>query len=647
MFRKLQFALAVPVALLLANPVLAQSNTAIETVVVTANAPLPGSGIDVDKIAGEVETLSMTDVTRNRQTDVLPSAVATQLSSVNLNDEQGSQFQPDLVYRGFEASPISGVAEGVAVYQDGVRLNESFGDNVNWDLIPEFGFVDKFTIQSNNPVFGLNTLGGAVTLNMKDGFTFDGAQAELSGGSFANFTGDAQYGAQFGRFAVYVGFGGVSDDGFRYQSQTTLRQGFGDLAYEDGPLTLHLSVSGASNRIGAVGPTPVEMLADDPRSVFTYPQGMNNEMELTQFRGTWQQSDALTFSFNTYYRHFHQSLIDGNTTSVDFCENDDAQLCLGGDDEFPNDALTDIHGNQVPTSVLPPGATPGETDFTQTNTNTYGVAGQMAWTAPVFGHGNNLVVGGSFDQGQTDYSAYGELGNLLETLEVVGTGVIIDEAQNPNAGAPNRNAGPCQRAQHLWRPLCRIDVFDNTPSLSWTLSGRLNTADVKLIDLRGTALNGEHSFSRFNPGTGLAYKIVPGLTAYAGYSESNRAPTAGELSCADPTSPCLLDAFLVSDPPLKQVVSRTYEFGLRGRFSLPTLDGQFDWNASAYRTDADNDILLLATDINGFGYFSNAGTTRHQGADLHLGYKEARWKLSANYSYLDATFQNSLVLSSE
>jgi iron complex outermembrane recepter protein len=49
------------------------------------------------------------------------------------------------------------------------------------------------------------------------------------------------------------------------------------------------------------------------------------------------------------------------------------------------------------------------------------------------------------------------------------------------------------------------------------------------------------------------------LTTYAGHSEADRAPTASELSCADPTSACLLDAFLVSDPNPKQVVSRTVE----------------------------------------------------------------------------------------
>jgi hypothetical protein len=111
-----------------AQPANAQFNPTgpIETAVVTAEAPLPGSGIDTDKVAGEVETSSapILGATGSR---TLPNSIATQLCSVNLNDEQGSQYRSDFVYCGFEASPISGVAEGIAVYQDGTRLNESFG----------------------------------------------------------------------------------------------------------------------------------------------------------------------------------------------------------------------------------------------------------------------------------------------------------------------------------------------------------------------------------------------------------------------------------------------------------------------------------------------------------------------------------------
>jgi len=620
------------------------SQPAIETVTVIGATPLPGTDIDANKMPGETQTLSIPQLTLDRPQDVLPNLVASQLSSVNLNDEQGSQFQPDFVYRGFEASPISGIAEGVAVYQDGVRLNESFGDNVNWDLVPEFA-VDRFTVQSDNPVFGLNAIGGAVSLTMKNGLDFEGAQASLSAGSFGNVSGNAEYGERLGRFGLYLGGGEVRDDGFRYRSPTALTQGYGDLGYQDAALTLHLSAAGALDHIGAVGPTPVQLLALDPRAVFTYPQSTQNEMELVQLRGTWRTSDVLSFSANSYFRHFLQHLVDGNTTDARYCVNDSAELCLGGSDEFPGDALYDVQGVPVPASVLPAGATPGETDYTQTDTDSAGMGLQASSTIPVAGHANTLSAGASLDHGSTIYTARGELGSLRSDLEVVGAGVVIDQGLSPSAPPPIEQPVDVQ-ANNTYSGLYAIDVFDVTSRLSSTLSGRLNIARIGLADLSGGALGGNHSFARFDPGSGLAYNLTGQITAYVGYSQSNRAPTAGELSCSNPVSPCLLDAFLVSDPDLKQVVSSNVEFGVRGGFTAHFLPGGFVWNAGAYRTDAERDIQLLATDINGFGYFSNAGTTRHQGVDAHLAYRDARWTINASYSWLDSVFLTAETLTS-
>jgi iron complex outermembrane recepter protein len=624
----------------------AASSITLPTVEVIGVSPLPGSGIDIDKVPANVQTLSTGQLSPDSANDLLPTAAARRLSSVNLNDEQGNQFQPDFVYRGFEASPISGVPQGIAVYQNGVRINEAFGDTVNWDLIPQFA-VNRMTVQGNNPVFGLNALGGAVTLDMKNGFNFHGFDGQLSGGSFGNINGFAQEGAQWGNFGFYGAIGGTHDDGFRYHSPTNLSQGYMDFGWEDNPFTAHFSVSAADNVIGAVGPTPVQLLAEDPRNVFTYPQSVHNEAELVQLTGTYKPSDFVLFSGDVYYRHFNQHLVDGNTTDVKACTNNTDFFCLEGNDLYPDDVLYDSNGNQVPSSVLPPSATPGETDYTTTNTNTVGSGLQAKFTNPVLGRENNLVVGATGDHSVTEYSADGELGTLLPNLDVLGSGEIIDQGLSPTASPPiEQPVGVIGTNSYLG--VYATDTFNITPRLAATANGRFNLALIGLQDQTGIApqLNGENLYTHFNPGVGLTYKITDNVTAYGGWSEGNRAPTPGELSCANPATPCILDAFLVADPTLKQVVSHTFEAGLRGHLAAGTIPGQLQWNAGVYRTNASDDILLLATQVNGFGYFSNVGTTQRQGIEAGLTYNWEKWTVTANYSFLKATFLENLVLSS-
>jgi iron complex outermembrane recepter protein len=628
------------------SPENSTSSMTLPTVEVVGVTPLPGSGVDIDKVPANVQILNSEQLYPAGQNDLLPTAADRQLSAVNLNNEQGSQFQPDFVYRGFEASPIEGVPQGIAVYQNGVRINEAFGDTVNWDLIPQFA-VNRMTIQSNNPVFGLNALGGAVAIEMKNGFNFHGTEVQLAGGSYGNINGYAEQGVQFGNFAFYGAIGGTHDDGFRDQSSTGLKQGYWDLGWAKDEWTAHLSVAVADNYIGAVGPTPIQLLQENIQNVFTYPQYMQNHAELVQLTTTYQPSDFVLLSSDFYYRHFVQHLVDGNTTDVATCVNNADFFCLEGNYRFPRDALYDSLGNLVPTSVLPPGATPGEIDFSNTNTNTVGSGLQAKFTNPVLSRPNNLVVGTTVDHSFTNYTAYGELGTLEGTLNVVGSGTIIDAGLSPTPAPPIEQPVDVDGTNNYFG-LFATDTLDITPRLSATASGRLNLAWIGLQDLTGIApqLTNSYFYSHFNPGVGLTYRLGGGVTAYGGWSESNRAPTPGELSCSNPRTPCILDAFLVADPPLKQVVSQTFEAGLRGRTTLAALPGEFHWNLGAYRTNAYNDILLLATQVNGYGYYSNVGETRRQGIEAGLSYNWQKWTVNLNYSYLDAIFLDNLTLSS-
>ncbi|MGH6982582.1 MAG: TonB-dependent receptor [Stellaceae bacterium] len=641
----------------LAGPVRAQTDNQaspapppviLPSMTVIGNTPLPGSGVYVDKVPANVQILGAGRLWRDGEDDLLPNAAQRTLSSVNLNSEQGTPFQSNFNYRGFEASPISGIPQGIAVYQNGVRINEAFGDMVNWELVPQFA-VSRMTIQSNNPVFGLNALGGAVSLEMKNGFNFHGTDVQASGGSFGNFGGFAESGRQVGNFGLYGAIGGVHDDGFRNLSRSGLTQGYFDLGWEKDNFTVHLSISAADSSLGATGPTPIEMLEANRKTSFTFPQIIENQAQLIQLTTTYKPTDTILLSGDVYYRHFHQNLVDGNTTDVAPCTNNAAFFCLEGGNLFPNDVLFDRHGNPVSTSAvpLPPGASYGETDFTQTDTNTIGAGLQAKFTGPLWGRGNNFVVGATFDHSVSNFSAFGELGAILPDLKVTGSGVIIDQGLSPTASPPIEQPVNALGA-NTYYGVYATDTFDVTPRLAMTLGGRLNVANVSIADRSGAApaLNGSHNYIHFNPGVGLTYKLTDNVTLYGGWSESNRAPTPAELTCSNPTMPCILDAFLVADPNLKQVVSQTFEFGARGHFVADAVPGMFLWNVGAFRTDSENDILLLATDINGFGFFSNVGTTRRQGVEAGLAWRWEKWLISANYTFLDATFLENLTLSS-
>lgn len=167
----------------------------------------------------------------------------------------------------------------------------------------------------------------------------------------------------------------------------------------------------------------------------------------------------------------------------------------------------------------------------------------------------------------------------------------------------------------------------------------MNIASIGVSDTFGTSpeLNSNQTYTHFNPVGGLTYKLTPTLTGYFGYSQANRAPTPLELGCSDRANPCLLENFLVSDSPLKQVVATTYETGLRQ--NLPVSDGRFEWKASLFRTNTSDDIINVASIISGRGFFQNVPGTRRQGLEATIKYQSPQWLIYAGYSLLDATYQ--------
>src|SRR5580704_6009910 len=150
-------------------------------ITVIANVPLSGLGLPLNQVPANVQTADSKDLQRQQALGVA-DYLNSNFSGINVNESAGNPFQLDVNYHGFTASPLLGTPQGLSVYVDGVRLNESFGDTVNWDLIPESAISTVTLVSGSNPVFGLNTLGGALAIQTKSGHDNPGTELEAYGG---------------------------------------------------------------------------------------------------------------------------------------------------------------------------------------------------------------------------------------------------------------------------------------------------------------------------------------------------------------------------------------------------------------------------------------------------------------------------------
>jgi outer membrane receptor protein involved in Fe transport len=605
----------------------------IPTVMVYPTTPLSGGDLEADKVPSAVTVIDADQIKQTGSLNI-SDALVKYVPGISINEVAGNPFQPDVQFRGFTASPVSGTPQGLAVYQNGVRINEAFGDTVNWDVIPTAA-IKSVNLVTNNPAFGLNALGGAVDIQMKDGFNYHGAELDVMGGSFGRVQGSLQWGKQIDNFAVYGALEGLHDDGFRNFSASNIRRFYGDVGVKNDQSEFHINMGVADNDFGAAATVPVELLQQYWGATYTTPQTSSNKVGYVNLTGKVEVSPTWTIDGIAHVRIFNQSTQDGNPTDTQACDPPNAANLCFGDGSTPANGL---NGLQL-ANPFDPSAILGENDRTTTRSTTSGFSLQATNTDQLFGHNNQFVIGTSFDYSVTHFNASAELGTIDNNYVVSGSGIFLGQS-----GVPTSDGPVSLRTTNQYTGLYALDTFDVTNRFSVTGGGRFNLANIDLQDQIGTALNGNNTYSRFNPIIGGTYKITSGLTAYAGYSEANRAPTPLELGCADPNNPCIIASFLVSDPPLKQVVSHTVEAGLRGTGDLGI--GTLNWKLGAFRADNSDDILSIPSNITGFGYFQNVGSTRRQGIEAEVSIKSNKWQMNASYTFVDARFLNAITLGS-
>ena len=598
---------------------------------------LPGTAVAVEDVPGEAHSVDAAELAEDPSGNVA-QALATRFAGIGIEDATGDALQPNLVFRGFSASPTLGTPQGLAVYQNGVRLNEAFGEVVNWDLVPTFA-LQRVDIVGANPVYGANALGGAVVLTTKNGVLAPGILAEAGGASYGERYVTLEDGLVTGPWALYVGGRSFEDDGARRYSGNRVHQLHAELGYARGDATLNLGLTGADNVLKGPGATPVQELAVSRRLIFTGPQEIDNHYGLVSLSGEYRFGPALTLSGVAYYRRLHQGLQNGNTTTYRGCAGpaNTGLLCQ-------SDAVTPLAttaGDAIPDLTNGALQPIGENDIESIRSTTRGATFQLARVLEAAGLRQTITVGGALDAADVDFGADVYVGTMDANLRVGGPGYRVRAPQGTAFRATPVRLGIRNRVV-AWHATDAITV---TPAFTVTASARYARNDINLTDQVGAALTGRSLYQRLNAALGAAYRLTAGPTAFADYAETTRAPSASEIECSDPARPCLLPSSLAGDPPtLRQVVARTWDAGLRQTSGVAGVHG-LGFAVSAFRATLRDDIYGVATSA-GAGYYTNIGTTRREGLSAEASFRGERWSGFASASLVAATFREAFALPS-
>ena len=589
-FKPNMMKLAVSVALVL-NATQSFADIKLNQIEVISTTPLHSSGVPINEVPSNVQVVKGKAIT-NQQSLNLADYMKDNMLGVNVNETQNNPFQQDVNFHGFTASPLLGTPQGLSVYQDGVRVNEPFGDTVNWDLIPKAAISGINLMPGSNPLFGLNTLGGALSIQTKSGDLFPGGSAQAMGGSWGRVSTDAEFGGSASNGAnYYISGSAFHEDGWRDNSRTDVRQLFSKVGWKGEKDDFSISFSGADNDMTGNGMMPLTLMASKGRSaIYTQPDNTKNKLGFLTGQYNHWFSNNLAFNSVAYYRK-------GNTKTYNADVSDDM-----------------VEGQ-------------GVINRTETDQDAFGLTGQFNWTTDK----NQLIVGAGYDRSEVDFAQTEQ--NFTAFSSSRGVGGSLKAVDLGSAVSLNG-------ITETWSVFA-TDTYKLTPKIALTASSRYNHTEVRNLDnyrpdaSNSDSLTGNHTFSRVNPAIGLTYNPTQSLGFYGGYNEGSRAPTSIELGCANPDRPCNLPNAMAGDPPLKQVVAKTFEGGVRGK-----LGKQFKWSAAAYTTENSNDIQFVASNISGAGYFHNVGKTQRSGIDLGFNALGEKSKLMLGYSYVKATYES-------
>jgi outer membrane receptor protein involved in Fe transport len=610
----------------------------LEVIEVIGMTPGEGYGIPRDKVPTRVQSISSAALEAAQAMDT-PDLISRHFSGASLNMAQNNPLQPDLQYRGYTASPLLGLPQGIAIYQNGIRINEAFGDTTNWELIPISAVQRVDLIAGSNPAFGLNTLGGALSLEMKDGFSAEGYRLNTSVGSFSRKRASVEAGGNDGTYGYYLNLSHFKEDGWRDNSASEVTNVYTTLSRHTENNQLSLDLQYGDSELRGNGPSPAELIEEDRGAVFTHPDLTENRMTAITLRDVhWLQENSIV-SGSVYWRKNRTTTFNGDGTEFEECDFADEEFLveefedIDGDDECNASVDDDIElvedqfGNHV------------DGDLNAINNHgrlvqeTVGASVQWSLGHSLMGYPSQSVVGLSFRRATSEFESETELAELADDRSTIASGLLVEEEATA-LDSLTRSSG-----------IYFANTLTLSEKLNATVSGRYSHTRVKLRDRSGERpeLDGEHDFERLNASMGLTYALSGNSRFYASLGQTSRTPTPIELACADPEFECRLPNAFLADPPLEQVVVSTAEAGFQG-----ALPGVVNWDLALFHSINKNDIIFQSTGgaLANHGYFDNIDRTQRTGLELNLNGELGPVEWFANYSYLKATFDDGFAVNS-
>lgn len=616
--------LSISILIALSCNISAEEPYKVGTIDVYTNTPLPSIGLPINMVPSSIQTVNGQQI--NQQAGVsVADYMVNNLQGVTVNEVGGNPYQLEINFRGYNATPISGNPQGLSVYVDGVRMNQPFSNTVLWDLIPDFSIESMQMVAGSNPVYGLNTLGGAISMQTKSGRTFNKKAIDFSAGSWGRQTSLMEAGgiSEDGSYDYYIGYQHFTEDGWRDYSPSHVNQLFTKVGWESDTSRYEVSYSGAHNLLIGNGLTPKDLLGSDLEGIHTLEDETKNNYGKLVLSATEFWDDDTMFSGNAYWLRsdrktgngdLNDEFCDGASWDEDECT--DAQLSLSKDDAQ--------NLNQ------------GVQNSTSTKQDAYGANGQITFDQDWLGRRNQLVVGTG-----VEYSLIKFMQSEEEIATLLANGFFGGDREDP------------EQSTGLTGKTKTFSLFaTNTHALNdqWNINtaARYNFIQVDNQDTfnppgGASSLSGKHHYERVNPSVGLTFHPTDNYTTYASYSESNRAPTSIELGCSNEAQPCNLPTQMADDPPLEMVVAKTVEFGARGKIA-----NNMSWNAAIYSGKNKDDILFVyANASNGLGYFTNVDETTREGIDLGFSGQFDDLSLAVNYGFVMARYGSDFTIANE